>query len=289
MSLPNRTTRGGATPHEGTNGAASSPAAVAAAAVASVTTPATPSLMGQPGPLNPTSQPLAVNQPPRMSQRGRSAGNLAPHSPDRLPRPPRRRTAGLAALSVLLVAGGAAAAGVLALRLDQRVPMLVAIHDIAPGQQITAADLSVAPVAADGLDLIPESRQNDAIGRFAAVPIPQGRLIDHRMLAASGLLRSGKAAVGMVLKPGQTPASGVQPGDVVNVVRTGQDSGTIIAKNAVVSSVRAGDTGGFGTTTGDTTATVIVDVTESTDVATAAQGNRIALVLLSRGAVVGTG
>jgi len=190
---------------------------------------------------------------------------------------------------VLLVAGGAAGAGLLALRLDQRVPMLVAIHDIAPGQQLTAADLSVAPVAADGLDLIPASRQGDAIGRYAAVPIPQGRLIDHRMLAASGLLTAGKAAVGMVLKAGQTPASGVQPGDVVNVIRTGQETGTVIAKNAVVSSVRASESGGFGTTSGDTVATVIVQVSESTDVATAAQGNRIALVLLTRGAAVGTG
>jgi hypothetical protein len=268
MSLPNRITRDGLNPHEG-NGAVPSPAVVTAAAV--ITTPSPP-IHSQP------------------AQRGRPRGaTAAPPVPDRLPKPPRRRTAGLAALSVLLVAGGAAAAGVLALRLDQRVPMLVAIHDIAPGQQITPADLSVAPVAADGLDLIPASRQGEAIGRFAAVPIPQGRLIDHRMLAASGLLRAGKAAVGMVLKPGQTPASGVQPGDVVNVVRLGQDTGTVIAKNAVVSSVRAGDTGAFGTTTGDTTATVIVDVAESTDVATAAAGNRVALVLLTRGSAVGTG
>ncbi len=261
MSLPNRTTRVGPAPAEGTNGTAPASAGTTAALPAA-----------------------------RLGARGRSRGTTpAAPVPDRLPRPPRRRTAGLAALSVLLVAGGAAAAGVLAVRLDQRVPMLVAIHDIAPGQQITTADLSVSPVASDGLDLIPATRQAEAIGRFAAVPIPQGRLIDHRMLAASGLLRAGKAAVGMVLKPGQTPASGVQPGDVVNVVRVGQDTGTVIAKNAVVSSVRAGDSGGFGTTTGDTTATVIVDIAESTAVATAAGGNQIALVLLTRGAAVGTG
>ncbi|MGH3317395.1 MAG: hypothetical protein ACRDO0_14745, partial [Nocardioidaceae bacterium] len=45
---------------------------------------------------------------------------------DRLPSPPRRRRPALAALAVLLIVGGATLAALLALRLDQRVPVMMA-------------------------------------------------------------------------------------------------------------------------------------------------------------------
>lgn len=201
---------------------------------------------------------------------------------DRLPRPPRRRGAGLAALSVLLIVGGAAAAGLLALRIDTRVDVLVARHDITPGEQFGLDDLAVVPVAADGLDLIPATAQGEVIGKYAAQPIPQGRLIDHRMLAASGLLAAGKAAVGVVIKPGQAPASGLQPGDSVQVVRTTDTGGTPVTQG-VVSSVRAQDSGSFGSDSGQSVVTLIVEADKAPDVAAASAGGHLALVLLRRG------
>jgi Flp pilus assembly protein CpaB len=194
----------------------------------------------------------------------------------------------MAALAVLLVVGGAVAAGLLALRIDERVDVLVAGRDIAPGQQITAADLSVAPVASQGLDLLPATDQSQVIGRYASQPIPAGRLLDHAMLTDRGLLAQGKAAVGVVVKPGQAPASGLQAGDKVQVVRTADAGGTALAE-AVVSSVRAADSGAFGTSAGDTVVTLVLDQSKAPDIAAASAGGHIAVVLLERGGVVGAG
>ena len=43
-------------------------------------------------------------------------------------------------LAVLLIVGSAAIAGLLAMRIDSRVPVLVAAHEIPVGAQITLAD-----------------------------------------------------------------------------------------------------------------------------------------------------
>lgn len=258
------------------NGAAHGTTAAAAAAVPG-TVPATGPLALPPNaPYVPSSGPVPAPAAPAAA--GRQTG-------DRLPRPPRRRGAGLAALAVLLVVGGAAAAGLLALRLDSRVDVLVARHDLAPGQRITVDDLAVAPVASDGIDVIPASRQAEVVGRYASQPIPGGRLIDHAMLATSGLLAQGKAAVGVILKAGQAPANGLLPGDSVEVVKTADDGGTTVAQ-AVVSSVKASESGAFGTDSGSTVVTLVLAQDKAPDVAAASASGRIAVVLLQRGGVV---
>ena len=70
---------------------------------------------------------------------------------------------------MLLIVGGAAAAGLLALRADERVPVLVAVADIAVGQEITTDAVGTTPVASEGLKLIPSSQQDLVVGQFARV------------------------------------------------------------------------------------------------------------------------
>ena len=92
----------------------------------------------------------------------------------------------LAALAVLLIVGGAAAAGLLALRADTRVPVLVAARDIATGEQITAEALSTTPVAAEGTLLIPANRLDELVGTYASSgdAFPQAlELVGHDAVA----------------------------------------------------------------------------------------------------------
>ena len=70
------------------------------------------------------------------------------------PSPPRRRRPALAAIAVLLIVGGAALAGLLALRLDSREPVLVMTQDVPVGTKITADMLGTTRVASEGLKLI---------------------------------------------------------------------------------------------------------------------------------------
>jgi len=209
---------------------------------------------------------------------------------DRLPRPPRRRRPGFAALAVLLVVGAAAAAGLLAIRMDERQPVLVARHDIAVGQRIERSDLAVARVAASNLKLIASGQVDSVVGRYATQNIPGGRLMDAAMLGDQGTLRPPRVAMGIPLKAGNVPASGVEAGDRVKILRrTDNGAGELLVADAQVTSVTGGDQGGAfgaGGGAGAQVATVVFDDDEegtvSARVGTAAVDGDAVLALTER-------
>jgi hypothetical protein len=207
---------------------------------------------------------------------------------DRLPKPPRRRRPGFAALAVLLVVGAAATAGLLAIRLDERVPILVAATDIPVGKEITRQDLAVARVASSELKLIAAEDVAAVEGRYATQSIPAGRPLDAQMLGDSGLLKPGWVALGVVIKPGNVPATGLQSGDRVKVYKAVDGAGTLLTNDAIVSSVSSDEGGGGafgGGGNGDSTATIIVqeegDLTAQ--IAAASLAGQIVLGLTERG------
>jgi hypothetical protein len=209
---------------------------------------------------------------------------------DRLPRPPGRRRPGLAVIAVLLIVLGATVAGLLALRIDERVPVLVARHDISIGHQITAGDLSVARMASEGVQVIKADQASLVIGRYASQRIDSGRLLDPGMINTTGLLTTGRAAVGIALKPGRFPAGGLVTGDVVQIVRSADGVGKVLVPEAIVATVVDPEDSAFGSGGGDTTVlTVMVTPQLSPSVAAAATDDQLSLVLLRRGDPSGGG
>lgn len=209
---------------------------------------------------------------------------------DRLPRPPGRRRPGLAVVAVLLIVLGAAVAGLLALRLDTRVPVLVARHEIGAGQKIERSDLSIARIAAEGVSVIPAEQASTVINTYTNQRVPAGRLLDASMLSAIGLLTPGQAAVGVALPPGRLPAKGLATGDIVQVVRTTSDgTGRVIAPRAVVSSTVTPEDGSFGSGGSSTLVTVIVSDRVSPTIAAASHADQVSLVLLERGTTAKAG
>jgi hypothetical protein len=185
----------------------------------------------------------------------------------------------LAIIAVLLIVLGAVIAGLLALRIDERVPVLVARNNITVGQQITAEDLSVARMASEGV-----------IGQYAGVAIPSGRLIDRDMLGKTGLLTPGKAAVGVALEPGRFPAGGLTTGDTVQVVRSVEGEGKVIAATATIGTVDEPGDSTFGSGGSDTTViTIVVSERLAPAVAAASMADQLSLVLLRRGDLAGAG
>jgi Flp pilus assembly protein CpaB len=218
----------------------------------------------------------------RSAQSGQRTG-------ERLPVPPRERRPALAALAVLLIVGGAAISGLVMLRADDRTPVLVFKRDIATGQEITDADLAVARVAADNLQLIPSAQKNEIIGRYAGVSVPAGTPVGAGMLRTEGLLAKDNVAVGLALKPGHLPANGVQLGDRVDIVlvptTTSQPSGSqprVLVSNARVSGYRPDQA------SATILVTVVVPHLKAPDVAGAGAVGGISLVLVSRGDSAGS-
>jgi Flp pilus assembly protein CpaB len=212
----------------------------------------------------------------------------------RLPSPPRQRRPALAALAVLLIVGGAAIAGLLALRADDRVPVLVARQDIAVGAQITRDDLAVARIASENVQYIRSSQAASIEGKYASQGITQGQLLTPTMVGGSGFLTAGKAAVGVSLEAGKVPASGLQSGDVVEVFQVKSGSPVaVLADRATVSSVPTGSgssgSSGTGGNGGAVNATLIVDQSEAQALVAAASDGEVAVALLQRGGNIGAG
>ena len=103
---------------------------------------------------------------PQPTRQAREAGG-------HLPSAPRERRPLLAALAVLLIVGGALLAGLLAMRLDQRVQMLAAKDTIKAGQVIDKEDLVSASVSSDLTTLVRADQIDQVVGRTPAWRSPR--------------------------------------------------------------------------------------------------------------------
>jgi Flp pilus assembly protein CpaB len=222
-----------------------------------------------------------------------------PRPGDRLPAPPRQRRPALAALAVLLVFGGAALAGLLALRVDQRVSVLVARRDIPVGQRITPSDVAVGRIAAEGVAVVKAEQTDLVVGQYATQSIRAKQLIDATMVDRSGFLRPGSVAVGVPMNAGRVPAQGLEVGDVVRVLRVPKAGApSVLVERAAVSQTTlqadagrglTGDSPGSSVADGNQAATLVVTSEQANQVAATAAANEITLVLLERGATTKPG
>lgn len=199
--------------------------------------------------------------------------------------PPRQRRPALAALALLLIVGGALLAGVLAVRMDSRVSVLVARDDIPPGTQITETDLATAQVATDSVPTIAEELASQVIGTYATTTIPANSLVEERMLSTQEPVSGDRAIVSVGLNPKLTPASELSAGDLVQVVRVaGQSAKGKVTEltTALVLSVNKSegtDLGGQSTRS----ATLLVPAEAAGEVIDASAADLAGLALLERG------
>ena len=217
----------------------------------------------------------------------RSRNAASSYSNDR-PSPPRRRRPAMAALAVLLIIGGAALAGLLALRLDSRVPVLVLNQDVAVGTQITRQMLSTTNVASDTLMLIPENQVGSVLGTYSRTALTRGQLVDTSMLTTREPFGSSQVQVGVPLTTGKVP-SGLRSGDEVRLVRVGDGSNAAepLAVGLVLgtdTSEDGGSLGGGGD--GGSSATILVPAEASDIVIDAAGNDLLGMALIRRGVAV---
>ena len=143
--------------------------------------------------------------------------------------PPSLRLSGLqtrrrplqAVLSVALVLVSLAVFVGLYTRADHQQPVVVVTSTVYPGQRIAAGELETAEISSSGsVSSVPASDIGQVIGQYATVTLEPGSLLDVHDVTTTSPLGSGLAVVGVALKAGQLPATGVEPGDEVMVVQT---------------------------------------------------------------------
>ncbi len=121
-------------------------------------------------------------------------------------------------LGAVLVLGFALAGAAVANRVDTRLPVLAAAHDIAAGQTISDADLTVVRVAADaGVATLPDTQRAAVVGRTAAMPVVKGTLLQQALLGDVAWPPAGQAVIAVGVKPGHAPA-GLAAGSHVTVL-----------------------------------------------------------------------
>jgi hypothetical protein len=109
-----------------------------------------------------------------------------------------------------------------------RVPVLQVVVPVPAGQKVTAEDLRATGVAADAaVGLIPESHEDQVVGRIAAVPLVAGDLVTEGKIGPSAVFPpAGQAVASAELKAGAFPAE-LKAGDQVAVQINAEGQGSV--------------------------------------------------------------
>jgi hypothetical protein len=181
---------------------------------------------------------MTITNPPPSGGR-RTRGNASPST--RLPSARERRPA-LAALAVLLIAGGAVLAGWLALRQSQTETYLMVDDTIHYGQQIDRGDLRKIELPPSD-HFVPADDADDVIGAYAQVELVPDTVLAGGMYGDAPTVDEDQAIVGLELDPSQFPKT-FRPGDPVIVIQSNDQGAPIRMSSGVVRSSHSSDTGG---------------------------------------------
>jgi hypothetical protein len=143
----------------------------------------------------------------------------------RMPSTPRERKPVLAVLAVLLIVGGALAAGTVVIKSGQRIGAIEVVQQVSQGEQIPSSAIQEVQISAEsGVSYVSWQFAGELSQYFAVMPIPKGTLLNNGMLTKSNALPADEAEVGLALKDGQIPGS-LQAGDTIDVYSTASASG----------------------------------------------------------------
>jgi SAF domain-containing protein len=215
----------------------------------------------------------------RSARTPRGASSLRPS----VPSPPKRRRPALTALAVLLIVGGAALAGLLAVRMDSREPVLVVSQQVSPGQKISRSMLESRNVSGDGLNAIPASQVDEFTKFYSRQTIYKGQLLTPDLLRKDPPLQSDQAQVGVPLTSGKYPP-GLRSGDAVRLVRIGDaQSPSRALCTGLVLDITKSKSSGFGSDAKASVAAILVPQSVADQVVGATGTDELGIALIGRG------
>jgi len=207
----------------------------------------------------------------------------------------RPRSRSLLILAALLVLGFALATAWLVTRAGDKVSVLGVGSPISKGHEIERDNL-VSSAVSGIAGAIPVERANDIVGKTATVDLVKGQVLTEAMITTTPTPATGQSTVGLALDPTRVPSSGLDPGDIVDVIAvpnseagesgggsgsgraTSLDNPTVLARAATVYSVR-----GVATDGGKVLLTVVVDSKAAGPVAAYSTSDQVAVVEVAAG------
>jgi hypothetical protein len=156
-----------------------------------------------------------------MSTSGLIAAATSRTPPTARPRPPQRRRWWLVGGGLAILAGSLAGVQVYVVAQNQTTPVLALARDVGWGHQLTEEDLVVAAAVPDAhLQTIAAGDRAQVVGQVAAHTLAAGTLLTRPELTTVRVPAAGELVVGVLLKPGGLPATGVRPEDRVLLTPT---------------------------------------------------------------------
>lgn len=100
-----------------------------------------------------------------------------------------------------------------------RTPVLIAAGHVEPGEVIEPSDVRVAEVSlSGGVAYLPASMRGQIVGRVAAEPLWEGKLLGPGSVSQAPPLPAGTVAMSVILKPDRAVAGSLRAGDSVAVI-----------------------------------------------------------------------
>lgn len=216
------------------------------------------------------------------TRRASPAGNGQPAGSLRLEPPHRKVQVSQLLIAVFLVAVSALTAVVLFSRAAGREPVLALAGPVERGQVIVPDDLMLVYVATeDPIATLSPDAMTGLVGLTAVADLDAGTIVTSAHFVSRSLLDTGEGVVGLALSPGEYPTPLLAPGDIVNVIVTGRGSSDPDADaEVVVLAAEVFDITHLGTQ-GDRFVSLLMSSEAATEVAGAAAGDRVRLVLVA--------
>jgi Flp pilus assembly protein CpaB len=195
----------------------------------------------------------------------------------------RQRSWVLAGVVFVLVA--AVAVALVVSRSGGKVSAIVMAKPVPAGHVITRGDLTTAQLATDSIPSFAGKHMNEVVGKTAKVGLVKGELLNKDMLGDAAVVSPDAAQVGVIVKPGQLPAGGLSPGDMVMVVvlpattpgtSNAAGSPTVLASAAPVIGSATLDSGA------GSVVTVQVPRSQAAQLAAASSAGQVALVKVTQ-------
>jgi Flp pilus assembly protein CpaB len=118
-------------------------------------------------------------------------------------------------LMLVAVAGGSS----LIRKAQARTPALVAARSVQPGEVIQASDLRVVEVSLPaGVAYLPPSARDEVVGRVAAEPLRDGKILARGSVSETPPLSPGMVAFTLLLRPEAAVGGDIRAGDHVAVL-----------------------------------------------------------------------
>lgn len=133
---------------------------------------------------------------------------------------PRRRSAGLIALALALLAGTTLGFNYFLSSASDSTPVLVVAQDVARGEVISQSHLDLVELPDSSLQVVAADQLSEVTGQVATADLIPGATLTPNSYATTLAVDDGHAFVGVALDVTQMPAHPLTAGDQVRIVDT---------------------------------------------------------------------